>query len=53
MEVTETEVFEKYARRCVHYMRYTLSPNQCKWSCVLKEYNAIKWKIELTGMHFI
>ena len=53
MEVTETEVFGKYARRCVHCMRYTLSPIQWKWSCVLKEYNEIKWKIEPIKMRVI
>ena len=48
MELTEGEIIEKYAKRCLHYSRNTLLPYEYDFTCVSGGYNVIKRKHELS-----
>ena len=48
MELSEDQIFEKYAKQCGHCLRNTLLPYEYEFSCISCGYNVIKRKHELT-----
>ena len=47
MEITEEEIFEKYAKHSGHCNRNTFLPYEYEFICVSCGYNVIKQKHEL------
>ena len=47
MELTEDEIFKKYAKQCKHCSQNTLLPYEYERTCISCGYNAIKQKQEL------
>ena len=48
MELTEGQVFEKYAENCGHCKRNTLLPSEHEFTCFPCGFNVIKRKHELS-----
>ena len=48
MELTEDQIIEKYAKKCLHCNRNTLLPYEYEWSCFSCGYNVNKRKHELS-----
>ena len=48
MDLSEEEIFEKYAKRCGHCNRNTLLPYDYEFTCCSCGYNVIKQKHELS-----
>ena len=48
MELTEDEIIQKYAKRCLHCNRNTLLPYEYEWTCFSYGYNVNKRKYELS-----
>ena len=48
MEMTEDQIFEKYAKNCGHCNRNTLLPYEYEWSCFSCYYVVSKRKNELS-----
>ena len=48
MELTEDEIIQKYGKRCGHYNRNTLLPNEYEFTCFSCGYTVNKRKHELT-----
>ena len=47
MNSTEAQVFEKYAKPCLHCTCKIVLPNEYKWICLSCGYKVIKRKNEL------
>ena len=47
MNLTEYEINQNYARKCMQFTRNMLLPNEYEWSCVACGYNVIKRKKEI------
>ena len=48
MELTEGQIIEIYAEKCLHCNRNTLLPYEYEWSCLSCGYNINKRKHELS-----
>ena len=48
MELTEDEIIEKYAKKCLHCNRNTLLPYEYDFTCFSSGYNVNKRKHELS-----
>ena len=48
MDLTEDQIIEKYAKKCLHCNRNTLLPYEYKWSCFSCNYIVSKRKNELS-----
>ena len=48
MELTEDEIIQKYAKKCLHCNRNTLLPYEYEYTCFSCGYNVIKRKNELS-----
>ena len=48
MELTEDQIFEKYAKRCHHCNRITLLPYEYEFTCLSCGFNVIKQKHQLS-----
>ena len=48
MELTEDQIIEKYAKKCLHCSRNTLLPYEFEWSCFSCNYIVSKRKHELS-----
>ena len=48
MELTEDEIIQKYAKKCLHCNRNTLLPYKYEWTCFSCDYNVNKRKHELS-----
>jgi len=48
MELTEDQIIEKYAKKCLHCSCNTLLPYEYEWTCIICGCNIIKTKQELT-----
>ena len=48
MELTEDQIIEKYAKKCLHCNRNTLLPYEYEWSCFSCNYVVSKRKNELS-----
>ena len=42
--MTEDEMFGKYAKQCLHFLRNTLLPYEKEWTSIACGCNIIKWK---------
>ena len=47
MELTEDQIIEKYAKKCLHCNRNTLLPYEYEFTCFSCGFNVNKWKHEL------
>ena len=50
MNLSETEIIQKYAMKCGHCERNTLLPYENEWTCFSCGFNVIKRKHELSKM---
>ena len=48
MELTEDEIIQKYAKKCLHCNRNTLLPYEYEWTCLSCGFNVNKKKHELS-----
>ena len=48
MELTEDEIIQKYAKKCLHCNRNMILPYECEWSCFSCGFNINKHKHELS-----
>ena len=48
MELTEDQIIEKYAKKCLHCSRNTLLPYEYEFACITCGYNVKKRKNELS-----
>ena len=48
MELTEDQIIEKYAKKCLHCSRNTLLPYEYEFTCITCGYNVNKRKNELS-----
>ena len=48
MELSEDQIFEKYAKKCLHCNRNTLLPYEYEFTCITCGYNVNKRKNELS-----